>query len=448
MAKPLVRRDEFFGEMTPSNTRNQNVIFPQGTYIPAKWLPVAFTVTDRDAGSDAFVISEGKPVCFDSTGALVPAGYYWYVTKLNATTDNFVTYTATDVEWGVQDITTGEAVTAAVAYNAITVATALVERGLVNSTTIPSNASGCKTIFGLFFSLPVGLAPYDFYKYLGKNEDGDAVLHNYLKQSNVQFQTEKMLDVLNRAADSTTSDAFDAAAITTITAPSASGDFPEAGQVWTAAALAATTRFSLMGITSSKPVVALKLANRDVASVTDRTPFSCDDASVLVKLKASPAAIRSEGDYYIDHSMGIVFIHDDTWAALVADSVTATFSYYFYAAPGSITDVASGHRHVYFEGICRPGDRVGIDKQSNYVVAGGTSDVLPSGTSFGFVNFCEYEPYALMTHVKSAQEERPGRTVPATAKMPGTASKGFSDSIMKARETVADRHVIVTLRFL
>jgi hypothetical protein len=442
----FLRRDDFFGDITPENFRNENVILPQGTYIPAKWLPVVWVDTNRDAGSDAFVISKGKPVSFDSQGDLIPSSFYYFVSTVAATSETCLTYTATDVTWKVQDLVTGLPVAAAVSYTAEVVAKALRERGLVpSSLAAVSNLATCKAVFAAFVSLPVGLAPYDYFKYGGKAENGDQAFTNYLKQSNVQFITEMMLDLPHRIGASLVTDEFDAdsGATTVTSSAAAAGVVMAAGEVWNATALASLTRYSLMGVTASKPVVGLKLSQGEVAHVTERTTFSCDDASVLVKAKTSPAAIRSEGDYYIDFEQGVLFIHSDVWDTLVADSTVFNVSFYVYA----LGTAASSQRYVYFEGVAQPGARIGIDKKGNFVKSGSASDIFSGVANFGFLNFAEYEPYALMDKVKSATEPRT-QSIPATARMPGTATKGFSDGIMKAESTVADRHAILTLRFL
>lgn len=442
----FLRRDDFFGDITPENFRNENVVLPQGTYIPAKWLPVAWTNTNRDAGTDAFVISKGKPVSFDSQGCLIPSSWYYFVSSVGSTSETCLTYTATDVTWKVIDLVTGAPVASAVSYTAEAVAKALRERGLVPySIAAVSNLATCKAVFAAFVSLPVGLAPYDFYKYGGKAEHGDQSYTNYLKQSNVQFITEMMLDVPHRIGASLVTDEFDAdaGATTPVSSAAAAGVVMAAGEVWTATALASLTRYSLMGVTAAKPVVGLKLSAEEIAHVTERTTFTCDDATLLVKEKTSPAAIRSEGDYFIDFEQGVLFIHEDVWDTLVTDSTVFNISFYKYA----LGTAASSQRYVYFEGVAQPGARVGIDKRGNFVKSGSASDIFSGVANFGFLNFAEYEPYAMMDKVKSATEPRT-QSIPATARMPGTATKGFSDAVMKAESTVADRRAILTLRFL
>ena len=354
-----------------------------------------------------------------------------------------LTYTATDVAWKVQDLTTGLPVSAPVAHTALTVAKALVERGLTTRLAIPSTNAHCRAVFADFISLPVGLAPYDYFKYGGKAENGDQAFTNYLKQSNVQFITEMMLDLPHRIGASLATETIIGGTTTVVSSAITAGTGLTVSQVYTAAALAGQTRYSLMGVTASKPVVGIKLNAIELAHVTERTSITCDDATVLVKAKSGPAAISAEGDWAVDYEYGVIFIHSDVWDTIVADTLTVVFSFYHYA----LGTAASSQRYVYFEGVAQPGARIGIDKQGNFVKSGSASDIFSGVANFGFLNFAEYEPYALMDKVKSATEPRT-QSIPATARMPGTATKGFSDGIMKAESTVADRHAILTLRFL
>lgn len=460
-------RNDVFDSITPNFIRQKDISAPNGEWKPASWLPVQWTASNINAGEDAFVISGGKVVALDRQGFVIPAGYYWFCTQLSATSDVFVTYTSDDYDWGVTDIVTGDryATDGTTSHTAITVAKALLERGLVTeaqATIAASDASlsgysatdmitqggtmtvdECKAVFLAFISKPVGFAAYDVYVYSGQPIDGDQWFTNYSKQQLIQFLTESQLIVPHRVADSTAADAFDASTIVTVSAAATTGDFPRPGEVWEGAALASVTRYAALGVTSTSGHVALALAQDDVAANTSRTLIECDVDGVLTRQKTSISSVSTEGDWYLDADVGVIIIHEDTWATLVAGSTTATLSYYFYAQPSSATDVASAHRYIHFDGLAVPGDDLGVDKQSNFVKKNASSDVLDGAVSLGKVLYCLSEPRTLLDKVKTAYNLS---NMSASSKMPGTATAGYSDMVTLSQEDVADRLAILLVR--
>jgi hypothetical protein len=460
-------RNDVFDSITPNFIRQKDISAPNGEWKPAKWLPVQWTASNLQAGEDAFVISGGKVVALDRTGAVIPAGYFYFCALVAATSETFVTYTADDYNWGVTDITTGDryAVNGTTAYTATQVATALLERGLVteaqatiaaadaslsgySATDMPTRGGTMtidenKAVFNAFISKPVGIAAYDVFVYSGQPIDGDQWFTNYSKQQLIQFITEAQLIVPHRAADSTSSDAFNAGTIVKVTASATAGDFPRPGEVWSGAALASVTRYSALGVTSTSGHVALALAQDDVAANTTRTPIECDVDGVLTTQKTSITAVSSEGDWYLDADVGVIIVHEDTYATLVSGSTTATFSYFFYAQPGSVTDVATAHRYIHFDGLAVCGDKLGVDKQSNFVKSNATSDVLDGASPLGTVLYCLSEPRTQLERVKTAYNLS---NMSASSKMPGTATAGYSDSITLSQEDVSDRLAILLVR--
>lgn len=439
-------RNDILDQITPNWVVQREVQTPAGDWKPASWLPVQFTKTNVSAGTDAFVISAGKVLAFDSENRLVPAGMK---AQLKATS-NALVYTATDVAYKVTNLVTGELVTAAVAYTNVQVAQALVERGLVLAQDVLDTAGGAvpptttthaNIVINLFISPPCGVAHYDFYKYSGRPEDGDQDFTNYSKQHAIQFLTEVQAQVPQLTAGSTASDAFATATLNSGgTATAAAGDQVLPGEYWNATNLAALTKYSVMGITASSPVVALGLDPSGggdqfrVARNTDRTPFTCDDDTVLVKEKTSPELIKKAGDWYLDSELGVLFVHSTTWATAVAATDTWTFTYNYYS-----TTAATAHRHVHFDGPARPGVRVTFDSQSNFVMDDGSAaeeDIV------GRVLRVDRQAQGLLKHVKTGFK---GSTA-ATAQMPGSATKGYTDLITLSEETVADQVVIVNVR--
>ena len=403
-------RDDVFDSITPENFRQKEISAPYGPWRPAAWLPIAWTASNIHRGQDAFVVSKGKVLAQDRQGNMVPAGYRWFG-KFAALADVFVTYTADDVSWLVTDIITGEPVAAAGTRAVEDVAAALMERGLVltsevvaeaaarpvelagfDATKLPTDGAGgamtaieVKAIMLCFISEPVGIAAFDFHTWGGLPEEGDQRFTNYQVQHQVQFLTEMQMMIPHRAGDSTAADAFTPG--TEVTAVSGAGDFVAPGEVWTAAALADATRYSLMGVSAASDLVALGLTGDRPAANTNATPISADVAGVLVSEKSSLAGVAAEGDWYLDADAGVILLHADTWATLTGGATTVTLSYHYYEMPGADDDVASAHKYVHFEGYVRPGDKLGVDKQSNFVRAGEASDVLEDGNSIGLVHY-------------------------------------------------------------
>lgn len=434
-------RTDIFDSITPPPWVQDNITVPHGEWKPANWLPIVFTKTNRDAGTDAFVISCGKIVALDRTGRVVPAGLRGI---LDATTATVVlTYTSDDYDWGVTDLTTGVAyaVDGTTTYTALDVAKALVERGLVPedvvATNPPASNADVTAIAQAFISRPVGVMLYDVHVWSGRPEDGDQVFTNYSKQHAIQFTTEHQMKVPHRVASSTTADAFDASTVVTKTAASGVGDFPQPGEVWEIGGLNDLARYDLV----AEEIVAFALANKPVAKNTSRTPISSDVTGVLLKEKTTLANVKVEGDWYLDADVGLLFVHADTYAALVTDSATVTFSYSYYDDAGIGSTSA---QWIYFDGEGVPGDLLSVDDKSNFVVKGVGADILAStDPELGRLLYVLTEPRDLQDKVKTAFNLT---NMNAAGKMPGSATAGYSDMITLAAEDVADRIAILTVR--
>ena len=426
-------RSDALDNITPNNIHQRDISAPAGEWKPAPWLPIQFKKTSAVAGTDAFVVSSGKVVAQDAQGFLVPAGL-----RLAMPTGG-LTYTADDYEWGVIDITTGEryAVNGTTNYGDDDIAGAIMSRGLLvgaavhgGNTAAPLTGTQSTEVIEAFISEPVGIAAYDFHVYAGRPEDGDEWFTNYSKQHLVQFLTEAQMIVPNRVAaliDQTGAAGVDFtdALVTTY----AAGVIPADEDCMSVAGLRSLTRFA--GVSATAAVVGIQLNSRNAAAITDRTPVTCDAAGILVRKRSSIDAITVEGDYFFDADAGILVISSAAFTTNIANTQVG-FTYYAYAADG-----ASAHRYTHFDGFAKPGDKVEFDAQSNLVP-------LTTGESIGRVNFIVEEPRGLLGQVKTAFNLT---GMPAGGAMPGSATKGFSDRITLSQETIADRSVVVLVRF-
>jgi hypothetical protein len=436
-------REDLIDSITPLALQGEDNDRGLGAFRPAAWLPVQFTKSSYQSGTDAFVISAFKPVSLDTEGKIVPSGFKTSMggnSKANAHTEIGITYTSDDVDWGVIDITTGLPVTGATTHTGLVIAKALLERGLVRdddaiaagAAAPPSTSAHVNTIIDLFISEPVGIVLQDVNVWSGLPEEGDQTFTNYSKQHAVQFLTRATMRVPQRVAGDENSFTFDAATLdgggtTTYTA----GAFIDDGEYWTADQFTQLVRYSAYAATV--PVVAIGLDDRPVAKNTDRTPVTCDRTGVLVRERTSIDLITKEGDWYLDADLGVMFLHEDTWATLVAlGAANTNFLYSFYTDTG----VATAQRYIHFDGPCRPGDFVYYDEQSNFVVASAAQ--IAAAKAIGRVHKVFAEPRDLLDKVKTAWNLTGAS---AAMQMPGTATKGYSDLITLSQEVVADQIV-------
>jgi len=160
-----------------------------------------------------------------------------------------------------------------------------------------------------------------------------------------------------------------------------------------------------------------------LATNTERTPFE-DALGILANEKKSVQALRAVGDYFIDADYVLVILYGTTVAAT---SVT----YYWYDADGA----SSSWRGISAIGEFLPGDYVTYDAHSNFV-PGTASDHI------GRVLAVHRQPRGLLERVNTAWS---GSSFDATAQMPGSATKGFTDLITLSEETVADKVLILNV---
>ncbi len=446
-------RDDIFDQITPKNVVQTNVSAPAGEWKPADWLPVEWTGT---ASLDAFVISSGKPVAYDLTGRIVPAGLAIVIANAAAVGGTFITYTSTDVSYGVVDVRTGLALTTG-AVGAVTFAElsdALLDRGLVAESldeaafTTPgvydnTDLNDVGLVAARWISDAVGIAAYDVYVWAGGADQNDYAgrnFTNYQKQHLIQFLTDVQLRAPVVAVGTATS-----AALNTFTQWTASaGDgsvFPDAssapGELWLSSAqLSGLARYAgsgLNSVASGDDVIAVQFEDYPLAVDTDRTPIS-SSSTVLLRKRSSISAISQAGDYWVDEKVGMIFIFETGGNALPAGTDTFTYSGY---AEGN----AGGHRHIHFVDMPKPGDYVSFDEESNLVSLG--RDPSNKEESIGRVLEVQTEPRGLLDRVRTGFQ---GSSFSKLAQMPGTATKGFSDLITLSDETIADSIAIVNVK--
>lgn len=439
-------RDDMIDNFTPNVFTQPRVDTPQGDWVPARWLPVLYKRYSTEDGEDAYVIGKGKVVAFDCEGKLVPAGLRAALAKAAATV--VLTYTADDAKWGVTDLVTGQKYVGpgTTAYTANEVALALLERGLVDGAAVVTgfvsidfddppvtlSTNQIAEVVEAFISTAIGVSAYEFHVYSGRVEDGDQHFTNYSKQHQVQFLTATQMEVPHRVGSVEDDDDSLDGNESLVTAMPSPGAFPAPGEIWAASALADLDRYD---IAASADVVAVKLEHRNIAEPTDRTPLTADVAGVLGRQRQSVATISREGDFFLDAAVGLLFIHVDTWATLVGGPTVVTLTYSHYDDAGA--GVAS-ERFVFLDGTVKPGDRLSYDEHSNLVRMGSAMDVLGAAntTSLGRFIGSKVFPRQLLQHVKTAFELQ---NMSNSGRMPGSATKGFSDQIFLMDEPVSDR---------
>lgn len=396
-------RTDLMDNITPNNVVQMNASVPHGEWKPANWLPV---VWQNEKSKDFFTISSGKIVSLDASGRVVPSGILRKCLGA-ALTDVILTYTQNDVDARVINITTGEFVTSSDIVGAAAQITlqelidAAVAHGwLAQDTDLDTAGNPDVTKYRAaaeaFISAPVGIAAYDIYVWAG---DDPANLHftNYQKQHLVQFFTDIQMKVAHICE---VSNPIAVAGLTLIQHP----------------ALEAMPRYQGLDMSN---VVGYDLELGKVATPTSRTPLTIagdwrerSDVSLLARA----------GDWYLDADAGILLFWEDGGNAAPVDASAA-------ALAGNITvfdydSASSQDRMAMFAGECRPGDFVSFDEFSNFVKASAAD--LSDHYVVGRLLALYKEPRGLLERVRTGFESD---DFDATAKMPGSATRGFSDLI-------------------
>jgi hypothetical protein len=427
-------RTDMMDNITPNNTVQMNASVPAGEWKPASWLPV---IWQNEASKDYFTISSGKVVSFDSTGRVVPAGL---LRRLEgAKGDTFIEYTAEDVKARVIDIETGDFVTAAKVVKNEDAMVAVISHGWVITDEVPTDDdASCQAVGALFISAPVGVAAYDVYAWAG---DDPANLHftNYQKQHLIQFFTDIQMRV-GHVCDATAEDVFGA------------------NTLKSGAQLGALHRYSHLDMSAS---MAYEWTSK-LASHTSRTPVVAETAQGAWsgRERSDIGLLVKAGDWYLDGDAGRVIFFQAAGAAQApidanGDALTALTAFDYAGA------ASAQEQMMHFVGDCKPGDFVTFDENSNFVarslnwlslVAGGTEGDIEAGLgklqreqelTVGRLLELQKEPRGLLERVRTGWK---GEEFGADAKMPGSATKGFSDLITLSDEVIADEIAIVNVK--
>ena len=450
-------RTDLMDNITPNNVVQMNASVPAGEWKPANWLPV---VWQNEKSKDYFTISSGKVVSFDASGRIVPSGLIRKAENMqNHDTDAFLSYTLTDKAARVVDIVTGEFVADAVSYNLLQFCNAVLDNGWLPSYAAPTDLPTCQDLVREFISAPVGVAAYDVYVWAG---DDPANLHftNYQKQHLIQFFSDVQMRVAHVCEDAARELAMTGKAGGGATAGSeVTSNDTEPGS--------ALVRYK--HLINAADILVLPLLLGKVASNTSRTPVSF--TGWAGRERSSIELLSRDGDWYLDADAGnLVFFK----ASAAADDLPTGSDGGAMANGDKIkvydySDAASdSSKMMHLVGDARPGDFVTFDAHSNFKVrsvslslandndgqddsadnAAAVLDLLRELDDYtiGRVYELQKEPRGLLERVKTGWK---GSEFGADAKMPGSATKGFSDLITlspMADDRIADEIAIVNVK--
>jgi hypothetical protein len=408
-------RTDLMDHLTPNNVVQMNASVPHGEWKPAAWLPVLW---QNERSKDYFVMSSGKVVSLDGAGRVVPSGLLRRCLDAGALADTILEYTANDVAARVIDIRTGAFVTAADTVSLEDFATAVKASGWAGTSfdEAADDLAGAKAIARAFISAPVGILAYDVFVWAG---DDPANLHftNYQKQHLIQFFTDIQMKAAHVCAEEATTVLVGAATLLT------------------SAELSAMPRYAGL-IASGDNVVGYDLRLGKVASHTSRTPVTVSGMA-STRHRADVSLLAKLGDWTLDADAGIILLWEQGGNGLPTG--LTGFSVFDYTLAAS-----SQERMVMFVGDGRPGDFVSFDAMSNFVVASDEdhADHLVVGRLLAMFK----EPRGHLERVRTGWD---GDEFDATAKMPGSATGGFSDLITFPAhfgETVADEIAVINVK--
>lgn len=409
-------RTDLMDQITPNNTVQMNASVPHGEWKPASWLP---TLWQNEKSKDWFTMSSGKVVSLDASGRVVPSGLLRRALEATGAGDEILAYTSNDVDARVIDIRTGAFVETLDAgpVSLLEFAQAIVGNGWAPSVAMPDGATllaDLQDIVAGFISAPVGILAYDVYVWAG---DDPANLHftNYQKQHLIQFFTDIQMKVAHVCTDA---QAVAVAGLTLVTG----------------AELAALPRFAGLDTTN---VVAYDLGLGKLASHTTRTPVSFS-AFADARHRGDIALLSKAGDWTLDADAGMILFYEDGGDAAPA-GLAGNILVHAYGSAAS-----SQERMMMFAGDARPGDFVTFDAMSNFTVASDADHA--AHLVVGRLLATYKEPRGLLERVRTGFE---GDEFDATAKMPGSATRGFSDLITLSShhgEEVADEIAVVNVK--
>ena len=420
-------RTDLMDNITPNNVVQMNASVPHGEWKPASWLPV---VWQNEKSKDYFTISSGKIVSLDASGRVVPSGLLRRCLDASQLTDVIITYLTDDVSARVIDITTGKFVTAAKTVSLQEFALAMVQNGWLPQDTAVATVANCQAAAEAFISAPVGIAAYDVYVWAG---DDPANLHftNYQKQHLIQFFTDIQMKVAHVCE----------AAASSVTVPLLA-DFITAAESSQGAADGLSDMPRYAGLDMSN-VIGLDLGLGKLATPTSRTPVTFSAGTW--RERSDISLLGKSGDWYLDADAGIILFYEEGGDGIPLDgaetpaALTGNISVFEYS-----TAASSQEQMTMMVGDCRPGDFVSFDAMSNFVVAEASDHT--SQLVVGRLLSLYKEPRGLLERVRTGFR---GDDFDATAKMPGSATKGFSDLITLSShhgESVADEIAVINVK--
>lgn len=417
-------RTDLMDNITPNNVVQMNASVPHGEWKPANWLP---TVWQNEKSKDYFTISSGKIVSLDASGRVVPSGLLrrcLNATGLAVVGEEILRYDDSDKDARVIDITTGEFVTGPKSVSLKDFIDAAIENGWLAQNTDLQNAgvddlTKYQAAAEAFISAPVGIAAYDVYVWAG---DDPANLHftNYQKQHLIQFFTDiqmKVAHVCESAASAVASGGL------TLIDGATLGQMPR-----------------YVGLDMAN-VVGYDLELGRLATPTSRTPLTFAQGSW--RERSDISLLVKAGDFYLDADAGILLFWEDGGNAIPVDSAAAALAgninVFEYSSAASAQE-----QMTMMVGDCRPGDFVSFDEMSNFKVAEAADHT--SQLVVGRLLALYKEPRGLLERVRTGFA---GDDFDATAKMPGSATKGFSDLITLSShhgESVADEIAVINVK--
>jgi hypothetical protein len=410
-------RTDLMDNITPNNVVQMNASVPHGEWKPANWLP---TVWQNEKSKDYFTISSGKVVSLDASGRVVPSGLLRRCLEAtDPANDVILTYSDSDKDARVIDITTGEFVTGPSTVTLQAFIAAAISNGWLPQDTAVVDLADHQAAAQAFISAPVGIAAYDVYVWAG---DDPANLHftNYQKQHLIQFFTDIQMKVAHVCESAATAVASGGLALLS------------------GATLGAMPRY--VGLDMAN-VVGYDLGLGRLATPTSRTPVTFAQGSW--RERSDISLLARAGDFFLDADAGIILFFeaggnqtpDDSAGAGLAGDISV-FEY--------STAASAQEQMTMMVGDCRPGDFVSFDEMSNFKVAEAADHT--SQLVVGRLLALYKEPRGLLERVRTGFA---GDDFDATAKMPGSATGGFSDLITLSAhhgESVADEIAVINVK--
>jgi hypothetical protein len=342
-----------------------------------------------------------------------------------------VVYTQNDVDAGVIDIRTGEALTG----------TATVALSTVDGSTYGFMGRQGVSFADATAKLPIGIAQYPYCQWAGDAsslDDGSNpaayIKHNYNQQHQVAVTTDWIIKLpyvpAKASAETTGAQADTAIVFGTKALKSVTG-------IRLNARYDGTT--GLYPVAATDKVMACVCDNYPVAKSTQRTLITSSVSTWLVNEVSSLSGITAAGDFWVDYEVGVIFFYSADGATLPSGVVatTATVTYYHYASAASTVS-----KFACALGALVPGDLLKADSNSNWVVAAnGTDHHTVMGQVLGFID----EPNSGLDYVRSgyspaiSSDASGGMSLGSASSastnagqldmMPGSATGGVSDLV-------------------